>query len=128
MVTDKKLTFDKAVAITNSKVGGNVLNLGAIKDLAKGRPIYLNIYLQTAFTSAANGLTVKLISSTAEAVAAANNPVEILPATLASAMGTPGKLKKVALPEDIPGKYINVYYLATTALAAGKVTTFLTIG
>ena len=128
MITDVNMIFDEAVAVTTSKVGSNVIDIGSITDAAKGSPIYLNIYLDTAFTSAANGLTVKLISSTAEAVAASDNAIEILPATLASAMGTAGKLKKVALPEGVTGPYINLYYLATTALAAGKITTFLTIG
>ena len=128
MVTDKKLIFDEAVAVTTSKVGAQVQNLNSISDVAKGQPVYLNIWLNTAFTSAANGLTIKLVSSTAEAVGATDNAIEILPATLASAMGTAGKLKKVALPEDITGKYLNLYYLATTALAVGKITTFLTIG
>lgn len=128
MITDAKLIFDEAIAVTTSKVGSNVINLKKINDVAIGQPVYLNIWCDTAFTSAANGLTIKLISSTAEAVAAADNAIEILPATLASAMGTAGQLKKVALPEGIVGNYINLYYLATTALAAGKITCFLTIG
>ena len=128
MITDVNMIFDEAIAVTTSKVGSNVIDIGAITDAAKGSPIYINIYCDTAFTSAANSLTVKLISSTAEAVGATDNAIEILPATLASAMSAAGKLKKVALPEGVTGPYINLYYLATTALAAGKITTFLTIG
>jgi hypothetical protein len=128
MITDKMVIFDEAIAVTTSKVGSNVIDLGSIGDVGEGQQVFLNIWLDTAFTSAANGLTISLISSTAEAVGAADNAIEILPATLASAMGTAGQLKKVALPEDIVGNYVNLYYLATTALAAGKISTFLTIG
>lgn len=128
MITDVKHIFDEAIAVTTSKVGSNVIDLGSITDAAKGSPIYINIWLDTAFTSAANGLTVQLISSTAEAVASTDNTMEIMPAKLASAMGTAGQLWRQALPEGVTGPYVNLYYLATTALAAGKITTFLSIG
>lgn len=126
MVTDAKMIFDEAVAVTTSKSSTNVVDLNNITEAAKGQPVYLNVLVDTTFTSAANGLTITLCASSGATPASGDKVLEIVPATLASVL-TKGKLYRQALPEDIPYEQLNLYYLATTALAAGKITCFLSI-
>lgn len=127
MFTDAKLIFDEAVAVTTSKLGGTAIDLGAITDLGKGQPVFLNVFVDTAFTSAANGLTVSLVASSGAEPAGTDTVLQLSPAILASALTKGVVIFSGPIPDYITNEYINVYYLATTALAAGKVTSFLSL-
>lgn len=128
MVTDAKLFFDDAQAVTTSKLSANVIDIGDISDVAKGSPVYVNIYVDTAFSSDTEQVTIDLVASTGAAMTAGDKVMELVPATAASSLTSAGLLKRVALPEGMSGNYIGVYYTATTAVASGKFTTFLSIG
>jgi hypothetical protein len=129
---DSNLRFASGLAITTSKVS-TVLDGKKITDYAKGMPLYLNVYLDTVFTTAANGLTILLINSSgadpAYDTSSADKVLEVVPARLASAMLTTGLLARVPLPST-GTKYerIALWFLATTALVAGKITAFLSLG
>jgi hypothetical protein len=125
---DSNLRFASGLAITTSKAS-TVLDGKYITKYAKGVPLYLNIYLDTIFTSAANGLTIHLIASSgADPASATDKIMEVLPARLASAMLTTGLLQRVALPASLAYERIALWFLATTALAAGAITAFLSLG
>ena len=127
MIIDSNLLFANALAITTSKVS-TVIDGKYLRDIGRGTPIYLNIYLDTVFTTAANGLTIQLVASSGADPGASDVVATPMDARLASAMLTTGLLKRWALPQDIPYERIALWFLATTALVAGKITSFLSLG
>jgi hypothetical protein len=127
-VVDSNLRFSNEQAITVSAISTNIIDGKALRDMGRGQPIYLNIYLTTVFTTSANSLTIKLVSSSAADPGASDGYMDVMQARLASAMLTTGLLLRMALPEDIPYQKLGLYFLATTALVAGKISAFLTLG
>lgn len=127
-MNDAYLIFDDNVAVTTSKISTNVVDLENISDVAKGQPVYINIEVSTAFTSAANTVDIVLISSDDATPNASDRFITLIAAKAASAMGSVGRIFKAALPEDIPYNTIGLSYVATTALAAGRFTSYLSIG
>ena len=125
---DSNLRFSNDQAITTSAISTNIIDGKALRDMARGQPIYLNVYLTTVFTTAANSLTIQLVSSSAADPGSADVYMDVMKARLASAMLTTGLLLRMALPNDIPYQKLGLYYLATTALVAGKINAFLTLG
>jgi len=126
-VIDSNLRFANDLAITDSKVS-EVLDGEKLRDFGRGQPVYLNIYLTTVFTSSGNGLTIQIISSSGADPGAADVFMDVMPARLASAMLTPGLLMRVAWPQDVPYERVGLWFLATTALVAGTITAYLTLG
>jgi hypothetical protein len=125
---DSNLRFSKDQAITASAISTNIIDGKALRDMARGNPIFLNIYLTTVFTTSANGLTIQLVCSSGADPGSSDVFMEVMKARLASAMLTTGLLMRMALPEGIPYERLGLYYLATTALVASTITTFLTLG
>ena len=125
---DSNLRFSNDQAITTSAISTNIVNGAALRDMGRGQPVYLNIYLTTVFTTSANSLTIQLVSSSAADPGASDVFMDVMKARLASAMLTTGLLMRMALPEGIPFQKLGLYYLATTALVAGKISAFLTLG
>lgn len=126
MVTDEKLYFDKDAALTGSRMSANVINLGVIRDIAKGSPVYLNLLVTTAFTSATYVTTVSIAVSSNTPNSGDAVPVGY---GFAHSKLTKGYLFRTALPEEIlTQKKISLSYANTTAAAAGKISAFLTIG
>ena len=126
-VIDSNLRFALDLAITDSKVS-TVLDGVNLRDFGRGQPVYLNIYLATIFTSAANSLTVQLVSSSGADPNGSDVFMDVMPARLASAMLTTGLLMRVAWPQDVPYERVGLWFLATTALVAGKITAYLSLG
>ena len=127
-LVDSNTRFSNEQAITTSAISTNIIDGKALRDMARGQPIYLNVYLTTVFTTSANSLTIQLVSSSAADPGSSDVYMDVMKARLASAMLTTGLLLRMALPNDIPYQKLGLYYLATTALVAGKVNAFLTIG
>jgi len=125
---DSNLRFSKEQAITVSAISANIIDGKALRDMGRGQPIYLNIYLTTVFTTSANSLTIQLVSSSGADPGANDVFMDVMKARLASAMLSTGLLARMALPEGIPYERLGLYYLATTALVAGKIDAFLTLG
>lgn len=127
-VIDSNLRFSNEQAITTSAISTNIIDGKLLRDMGRGEPVYLNVYLTTVFTTAANSLTIQLVSSSAADPGASDVYMDVMKARLASVMLTTGLLLRMALPEDIPYQKLGLYYLATTALVAGKITAFLSLG
>jgi hypothetical protein len=127
-VVDSNLRFSNEQAITVSAISTNIVDGKALRDMGRGQPVYLNVYLTTVFTTSANSLTIQLVSSSAADPGASDVYMDVMKARLASAMLTTGLLLRMALPEDIPYQKLGLYFLATTALVAGKISAFLTLG
>ena len=126
-VRDKNLEFANELPITDSQIS-TVLDGGKLKDFGRGQPVYLNIYLTTAFTSAANSLTIQLVSATGVDPDDGDVFMDVMPARLASVMQTPGLLMRVAWPQDVPGERVGLWFKVSAALAVGKITAFLSLG
>ena len=94
MITDAKLYFDgpTAQAITTSKLSANTLDLEEIKDLGRGSPIYINCYINQAFTSSANAITINLVASSGANPANTDKVLELKGVTSESSLGSTGKL------------------------------------
>lgn len=127
MVLDSGLRFANALAITTSKAS-TIIDAKAVRDFGRGNPVYLNIYLTTVFTTAANSLTIQLISSSGADPGSSDVFMDVMAARLASAMLTTGLLVRMAWPESVPYERVGLYFLATTALVAGAITAFLSLG
>jgi hypothetical protein len=128
MILDTNLTFSRAVAITTSKAS-TILDGQSVKNIAKGQPLYLNIYVDTAFTSTvANQLSVQIISSSGADPGASDTFCTVIAARSSSVLQSTGCIWRAAWPMGVPYERIGLYYLATTALAAGYVSAFLTLG
>lgn len=127
MVKDNALVFAAALAITNSKVS-TILDAKTIRDFGRGQELYLNIYLSTVFTTAANGLSVQIVSSSGADPGSTDVFQTIFGPRLASAMLNTGYICRMAWPIGVPYERVGLYFLATTALVAGILDAFLTIG
>jgi hypothetical protein len=128
-ITDKALIFDEAVAITTGKMSTNVIDLNTIRDVAKGQPVYLNVYVHTAFSVATETVDINIANSSA-VPNAADKKLSYGPyAASATVLGAKGLLLRHAIQEKIlTQRYLSLSYVATTALATGKISTYLTIG
>ncbi len=127
MNIDEKLIFDEEQAVTTAKVSANIIDLGSITEGGKGAPKFINIMVQTAFTTSTHTLAVNLITSSVTDPIAANILAGVLPATAASSLVTPGLVAKLPLPSVGLQRYVGLSYVTNTAVAAGKVTAFLSI-
>jgi hypothetical protein len=130
-IIDTNLVIDWQGAITVSRVSANILDMQSIRNVAKGQPVYLNIYVDTAFTTDTDTLAILLISSSGATPGATDFVTAggtIMTARAASALLSTGYIYKGALPENIPYERVGLYYTVNAAIAAGYVSAFLTIG
>lgn len=119
--------LSEAQAITVSAASENTIDLGATGlDIGQGNPIYLEVWLDTAFDTSADTLTIALQDGAT--VGGSDAVMTILPATATSALlaANVGLLAKVALPEGL-NRHIRLYYTASAGLTSGKINAFLTI-
>jgi len=123
---DSKLILSDGQAITASAASDNEIDFGAAGlDIGQGNPIYLEVWLDTAFDTSANTLTITLKDSPDGTTY--TDRMVVLPAKATSALLTAGKLQKVALPYNL-ARYIELYYTVSAGLTSGKINAFLTIG
>ena len=126
MIMDSKLILSDAQAITASAASDNEIDFGAAGlDIGQGNPIYLEVWLDTAFDTSANTLTISLYDSPDGTTY--TERMVVLPAKATSALLTAGKLQKVALPYNL-ARYIELYYTCSAGLTSGVINAFLTIG
>jgi hypothetical protein len=128
MLVDIKHYFSEAQAITTSKISDNIIDLGAMGQAGAGSQVFINVYVDTAFSSDTETMDIWLVTSSA-AVTVGGTKVLNLKNAIAvdsiSGLHEAGKLVKVPLPSLGLSTYIGLAYIATTALATGKLTAFL---
>lgn len=138
-ITDDKLYFSKVQALTVSEVSDYYLDVKAIAEFGKGSQLYINIDVCTAFTNctpASNEpLDIYLCTSTGEPTSADRVAAISINHLNASStvsdladLGIIGKKVKVPLPSVGLLDHINLHYQEITALAAGAVNAYLTLG
>jgi hypothetical protein len=126
---DYQLVFDEAQAVTTSKVS-SVIDFEEIDEPGRGQPLYINIYVDTAFSSDTETIAIDLITSTASSPAAGDEVMRIMEPTAVdsvSGLHEPGLVAKVPLPSTGLKRYVALSYVAPTAVASGKFTSYLSI-
>ena len=131
MGVDSKHIFSDGQAITTTVISDNVINLGSMGEAGAGAggQMFINVYCDTAFSSDTETMDIWLVSSSA-AVTAGSPKISMLVNAVAvdsvSSLNLAGKLvAKVPLQSTGLDQYIGLLYVATTALATGKLTAFL---
>jgi len=127
MFRDREAQFSGAQAVTAAAASTDYLNLGAIRNLGVGTPIYLVVTCDVAMTDSGSDSTLAVILET-------DDNASFSSATLAQTVGTfpatsaIGTRLVVALQIDkINEKFLRVYYTpANGNLSAGSFTAFLT--
>jgi hypothetical protein len=128
MVLDNALKFCAAQAITASAISTNILDGKTIRDFGRGNELYLNIYLTAVFTSTvANELSVQIVSSSG-ADPGSSDVFNTIFRRSSSLLQQAGLVYRAPWPVGVPYERVGLYFLATTALAAGTITAFLTLG
>jgi len=126
MILDKQMILSEGQAVTSTAVSTNSIDFGAANlDPGQGNPIYLEVWLDTAFDTSADTLTITLQEGAT--VGALADTLTIMPATATSALLTPGLLVKISLPEGLL-RHIGLNYTVSSGLTSGKLNAFLTIG
>ena len=128
MFIDKQLVMSEAQAITVAADSTNVIDFGAADlNIGQGNPLYVEVWLDTAFTTSASlTLTITLESSADNSTYNAVDKLVIMPATLMSSLLTPKQLVKMSLPENMK-RYVKLHYAVSNTIAAGKINAFITI-
>jgi len=128
MILDKQLMLSEGQPITVTAQSTNTIDFGAADlDIGQGNPIYLEVWLDTAFDTSANTLSIDLYDGAT--VGAVAKKMEVLPATATSSLlaANVGLLVKISLPNDLK-RHIALNYTCSTTLVSGKINAFLTIG
>jgi hypothetical protein len=128
MITDAKLVFDSEVAVTDGSTSTNVVDIGSLSKIAKGTPIYFNLVVNTAFSVDTETVDILVCNSDTNPPEAADVILTKQLSVAATQLGKKGFVYRAALPDIAYLDYLNVVYVATTAVATGKVSAFLTIG
>jgi len=128
MIRDALLILSENQAITATAASTNEIDFGAASlDIGQGNPIYLELWLDTAFDTAADTLTVTLEDSPDGTTYTSRMTILAATATSSLLAANVGLLRKFSLPNDM-ARYIRLYYTVSAGLESGKVNAFLTIG
>lgn len=126
---DKWLILDDAQAVTTAKVSANTIDAKSITEMGRGSPLFINIYVDTAFSSDTETIQIDLITSTGVPTAG-NVLMTLLPATAVdsiSGLHAAGLLVKIPLPSTGLESDIGLSYVVPTAVATGKFTAFISL-
>lgn len=129
MYVDKQLLLSDAQVVCNagSELSENIIDLSAAKNVAKGRPLYVVIIVDTAFTTATS-IDFQLMTHTTTTVSSGSIMVSTGAIVIASLTANRAP---IVLPVgdalSTAKQYVGMYYvLAGSNAGAGAVTTFLT--
>ncbi|MDO9534779.1 MAG: hypothetical protein Q7J85_05485 [Bacillota bacterium] len=128
MILDKQLILSDGQAITATAASENSIDLGAANlDIGQGNPVFLEVWLDTAFDTSVNTLTITLQDGAT--VGALADIMTIMPARATSLLlaANRGLLVKFSLPEGLK-RHIGLNYTVSVGLTSGKLNAFLTIG
>lgn len=132
MIIDKELELsdaqDLAGAGTGVEASTNVIDLGADRDIGRGKQQYLVIQCDETVDSAADGTTIdfQLQTDTVENFASPTNLVTTGAIAELAAETTAGGRKVIPIPEGVQ-RYLRLnYQIAGEDPTAGKFTAFIT--
>ena len=132
MLMDKQLTFAESAATgnTGTRVIGDIIDLGAARDIGTGEPVYLNVVVQTGITVASSTGTIQFRLSSGTDNAVTSGVVDHLTsatlATSTTAIPAGTEVFNVALPAGSYGRYLALReVVATQNTNAGKIAGYL---
>jgi hypothetical protein len=128
MILDAALMFDNDVAHLTTDAGTDYIDLGAVRDLGVGEPLYVVAIVTTAFTDSGSTSTQSLTIETDDNTSFSTPALaRITLGTFAALAPVGTRLVKRLSPEDITQRYMRVYYtVANGDLTTGKFKVFLT--
>ena len=133
MITDKLNRFADAEATgnTGTRVIGDVIDLEIVRDMGAGKPVYLNVTVDTAITAGAGGTyQIALTSGTDASLSSPVNHVLSAELDAASGIAAGTVILNVALPMEGTEykRYIGLREIVGTAnTTAGAIDGFLTV-
>lgn len=126
---DKQLLLSDAQVVCNSshELSENIIDLGAAKNVANGRPLYVVIIVDTDFATATS-IDFRLMTHTTTTVSSGS--IMVSTGAVACTVLTAGR-KPIILPVgdalNTAKQYIGMYYyLGGSNATAGAVTVFVT--
>ncbi len=129
---DAKLVLESATtAFTDARIGTNVLDLGSWvavgKQPGEGNPMFIYVYVDTAFSSDTETVQIDLVSDTTVPTAVDTVMTVLMPTAVNSIAGlhTPGLIAKMSLPATGLSRYIALQFVIPTDVATGKIFAFL---
>lgn len=134
MIIDKLTEFADAVALNlggaDNYVFGSAVDAGVARDMGNGKPLYLVLTVDAAFTSGGAATTeIRLVSDAQDPVDPDSSTVHLSTGPIGYAQFTAGRKFVYPLPvEGLPyERYLGlVQTQAGAALTAGKLNAFLT--
>lgn len=131
MIVSKRDEFADSQAVTDTALSTSYIDLGAsptLQDIGNGKPLFLVIQVDTAFTRAAGDLTITwTLESDSAAALNVSATVHATTAAIAKASLVAGYKTVLALPPGrVYERYLRVRETASAAFDAGAYSAFLT--
>lgn len=128
MYVDSQLQFSSAQAVTAAAGSTNTLDLGAVRDIGSGEPLYLVVTVTTAMTDAGSDSSVTIAmegDSTTTFTPDGTENVLLIPAVSAAGASFFAALNPGSLPLQF--QYVRLLYTPNNGnLTTGSFTAFLT--
>lgn len=128
MFVDSQLRFSNAQAVTAAAISTNILDLGAVRNLGTGKPLFVVICVTTAFTDAGSNstLTVSLYGDSTSTITPDSSRDLVTIAALAAA-GTVAIIPLAPNGGPEAYRYLALYYTPNNGdLTTGAITAFIT--
>ena len=136
MLVDSRTEMCNAVALNTGSAGsyliGNQIDIGALRDLGQGHPIFLVLRVTTTATSGGNATgTFKLVSDDSAAISPTTSTVHFVSPTFPVASMIAGTtLAVIALPQEgnTYERFLGLLQVTgASAFTAGAIDAFLTL-
>lgn len=121
MILDADLQFSDAQVVTSTAASSNLIDMGAIRDVAVGQPLYVLISVETALTN--TGTVTITVESDDNASFSSATTQQTIGVLQTSAVGT--KLIAPLYPADNSERYMRLKYTVSGTVDTGKVDAFL---
>ena len=121
MILDADLQFSDAQVVTATAASTNLIDMGSIRDIAVGKPIYVLVYVVTALTNTGTvTITVESDDNSGFASATTQQTIGVFQTSAAGSF-----LVAPLYPADNNERYMRLKYTIGGTVAAGAVDAFL---
>ncbi|MBA7651169.1 hypothetical protein ES703_58984 [subsurface metagenome] len=139
MFVDDELLFSDVQSLihaTGSVFSTNAIDLGVLRDVGKGRPMYVVVVVDTAIDSTSDGATLAIqlieedtVETDGTITLATDSPVLLSTEVFLEAVLTKGRTPIIIpIPPGIALRYIGLgYVIDGEAITAGEVTAFVAL-
>jgi hypothetical protein len=127
---DAKLYFATDQAVTAAAVSEFYLDCNSISEIGAGTPLYVNVYVTTAFSADSHTMDIVLCSQSNGAPTNSHKISELITGLsndTGGALVSTGLVMKAPLPAYGLLEYIGLYFDVSSAMATGTITAFLSL-